>query len=78
MECCYKVFKKDVIKNIYLREDGFGFEPEVTAKISKKNLKIYEVGVKYFGRKYEEGKKITWKDGLAAIYFIIYYNLKKN
>ena len=68
---------KDVIKNINLREDGFGFEPEVTAKISKKNLKIYEVGVKYFGRKYEEGKKITWKDGLAAIYFIIYYNLKK-
>ena len=78
MECCYKVFKKDVIKNINLRENGFGFEPEVTAKISKKNLKIYEVGVKYFGRKYEEGKKITWKDGLAAIYFIIYYNLKKN
>ena len=66
------------MKNINLREDGFGFEPEVTAKISKKNLKIYEVGVKYFGRKYEEGKKITWKDGLAAIYFIIYYNLKKN
>ena len=78
MECCYKVFKQDVIRNVDLKEDGFGFEPEVTAKISKKNLKIYEVGVKYFGRKYEEGKKITWKDGLAAIYFIIYYNLKKN
>ena len=78
MECCYKVFKQDVIRNVDLKEDGFGFEPEVTAKISKKNFKIYEVGVKYFGRKYEEGKKITWKDGLAAIYFIIYYNLKKN
>ena len=77
MECCYKVFKKDVIKNINLKEDGFGFEPEVTAKISKKNLKIYEVGVKYFGRKYSEGKKITWKDGFSAIRCIIRYNLFK-
>ena len=75
MECCYKVFKKDIIKNIKLKEDRFGFEPEITAKISKKKLKIYEIGVKYFGRKYEEGKKITWKDGFAAIYCIIYYNL---
>jgi glycosyltransferase involved in cell wall biosynthesis len=75
MECCYKVFKKDVIKNINLREDRFGFEPEITAKISKKNLRIYEIGVKYFGRKYEDGKKITWKDGFAAIFCIIYYNL---
>ena len=75
MECCYKVFKKDIIKNIKLKEDRFGFEPEITAKISKKNLKIYEIGVKYFGRKYEDGKKITWKDGFAAIYCIIYYNL---
>lgn len=75
MECCYKVFKKDVIKNINLKEDRFGFEPEITAKISKKNLRIYEIGVKYFGRKYEDGKKITWKDGFAAIFCIIYYNL---
>ena len=75
MECCYKVFKKDIIKNIELKEDRFGFEPEITAKISKKNLKIYEIGVKYFGRKYEDGKKITWKDGFAAIFCIIYYNL---
>ena len=75
MECCYKVFKRDIIKNIVLKEDRFGFEPEITAKISKKNLKIYEIGVKYFGRKYEDGKKITWKDGFAAIYCIIYYNL---
>ena len=75
MECCYKVFKKDVIKNINLREDRFGFEPEITAKISKKNLRIYEIGVKYFGRKYQDGKKITWKDGFAAIFCIVYYNL---
>ncbi len=75
MECCYKVFKKDIIKDINLKEDRFGFEPEITAKISKKNLKIYEVGVRYFGRKYEDGKKITWKDGFAAIFCIIYYNL---
>ena len=75
MECCYKVFKKDVLINLELKEDRFGFEPEITAKISKKNLRIFEVGVKYFGRKYEEGKKITWKDGFAAIYCIIYYNL---
>ena len=75
MECCYKVFKKNVIKNIDLKENRFGFEPEITAKISKKNLKIYEVGVRYFGRKYEDGKKITWKDGFAAIYCIIFYNL---
>mgnify|MGYP007000078072 len=57
------------------KEDRFGFEPEITAKISKKNLKIYEIGVKYFGRKYEDGKKITWKDGFSAIFCIIYYNL---
>jgi glycosyltransferase involved in cell wall biosynthesis len=75
MECCYKVFKKDIIKDINLKEDRFGFEPEITAKISKKNLKIYEIGVKYFGRKYEDGKKITWKDGFSAIFCIIYYNL---
>ena len=78
MECCYKVFKKDVLINIELKENRFGFEPEITAKISKKNLRIYEVGVKYFGRKYEEGKKITWKDGFSAIYCIIYYNLFGN
>ena len=75
MECCYKVFKKDVIKKLVLKENRFGIEPEITAKISKQNIKIYEVGVKYFGRKYNEGKKITWKDGFAAIYCIIIYNL---
>ena len=75
MECCYKAFKTEVIKNINLKENRFGFEPEITAKISKKDIRIYEVGIKYFGRKYSEGKKITWKDGFSAIYCIIYYNL---
>ena len=74
MECCYKVFKSKVIKSINLKENRFGFEPEITAKISKKDLKIFEVGIKYFGRKYSDGKKITWKDGFRAIYCIIYYN----
>ena len=75
MEVCYKVFKADVIKKIDLKENRFGFEPEITAKISKQNIKIYEVGIKYFGRKYIEGKKITWKDGFSAIRCIIKYNL---
>ncbi len=75
MECCYKAFKAEVIKDINLKENRFGFEPEITAKIAKKDIRIYEVGIKYFGRKYSEGKKITWKDGFRAIYCIIYYNL---
>ena len=75
MECCYKVFKSDIINNIDLRENRFGFEPEVTAKIAHRNLKIFEVGVKYYGRKYADGKKITWKDGFSAIRCIIKYNL---
>lgn len=74
MECCYKAFKSEIIKDINLKENRFGFEPEVTAKIAKKNLRIYEVGIKYFGRKYSEGKKITWKDGIRAIYCIVYYS----
>ena len=75
MEVCYKVFKSEVIKNLDLKENRFGFEPEITAKIAKKNLRIYEVGISYFGRKYSEGKKITWKDGVSAIRCIIKYNL---
>ena len=75
MEVCYKVFKANIIKNIDLRENRFGFEPEITAKIAKRNIRIYEVGIKYFGRKYSEGKKITWKDGFSAIRCIIKYNL---
>ena len=77
MEVGYKVFRTDVIKNIDLREKRFGFEPEITAKISKKNLRIYEGGINYYGRKYNEGKKITWKDGFSAIRCILYYNLFK-
>ncbi len=77
IEVCYKVFKSEVIKNINLKENRFGFEPEVTAKISKLNLKIFEVGISYNGRKYAEGKKITWKDGFSALRCIIKYNLFK-
>jgi glycosyltransferase involved in cell wall biosynthesis len=76
MECCYKAFKSEIIKNIDLKENRFGLEPEVTAKIAKKNLRIYEVGVRYYGRKYSEGKKITWKDGFSALRCIILYSLK--
>ena len=77
MENCFKVFRSNIVKNIRLNENRFGFEPEITAKIAKKNLRIYEVGVKYYGRKYKDGKKITWKDGFSAIRCIIYYNLFK-
>ena len=75
MENCYKLFKSEVIKNINLVENRFGFEPEITAKIAKKNLRIYEVGISYFGRKYVDGKKITWRDGFSAIRCILKYNL---
>ena len=74
MECCYKAFKSKILKDINLKENRFGFEPEITAKISKKDIQIYEVGIKYFGRKYSEGKKITWVDGFRAIYCIIFYS----
>ena len=77
MEVGYKVFKSNVLKEIELEEDRFGFEPEVTAKIAKKNIKIFEVGISYFGRKYSDGKKITWKDGFSAIRCIVKYNLFK-
>jgi len=78
MEVCYKAFKSNILKNIELKENRFGFEPEVTAKISKiKKLRIYEVSVNYYGRKYSDGKKITWKDGFSAIRCILIYNLFK-
>jgi glycosyltransferase involved in cell wall biosynthesis len=78
METCYKVFKREIIQSINIEEDRFGFEPEITAKIAKmKKIKIYEVGISYYGRKYEEGKKIGWKDGIRAIYAIIKYNVFK-
>lgn len=76
METCYKLFKTSIIKNIKLKEKRFGFEPEITSKIAKiKGIRIYEVGISYYGRTYLEGKKINWKDGFKAIYCIIRYNL---
>ena len=76
METCYKLFKREVIQNLNLKEKRFGFEPEVTAKISKiKGIRIYEVGISYYGRTFEEGKKIGWKDGFRAIYCIIKYKI---
>ncbi|MCE7042235.1 glycosyltransferase family 2 protein [Dyadobacter sp. CY312] len=76
METCYKLFRADLIKGLDLQEKRFGFEPEVTAKISKiPKIRIYEVGVSYYGRTYEEGKKINWKDGFRAIYCILRYGL---
>jgi glycosyltransferase involved in cell wall biosynthesis len=76
METGYKSFRSEIIKNITLKEKRFGFEPEVTAKISKiPGIRIYEVGISYYGRRYEEGKKINWKDGFRAMYCIFRYNL---
>lgn len=75
METCYKLFKREHIQSLNLREKRFGFEPEVTAKIARiPNIRIYEVGISYYGRTYQEGKKITWKDGFRAIYCILKYN----
>ena len=76
METCYKCFRREYIQKILLKEKRFGFEPEVTAKIARfKRVRIYEVGISYYGRTYEEGKKISWKDGFRAIYCILKYNL---
>lgn len=79
METCYKLFKREIVQSIKLRENRFGFEPEITAKIArlykKTHIRIYEVGISYYGRTYAEGKKINWKDGFRAIYCILKYNL---
>ncbi|HMV41075.1 MAG TPA: glycosyltransferase family 2 protein [Leptospiraceae bacterium] len=76
METCYKAFKRDIIQSIKIEENRFGFEPEITAKIAKiKEIRIYEVGISYYGRTYAEGKKIGWKDGVRAIWCILKYNL---
>ena len=75
METCYKVFKTEIIKSISLKEKGFGIEPELTAKIAKTGCRIYEVGISYFGRAYNEGKKINWKDGFRAVYCLIKYGI---
>lgn len=74
METCYKAFRREIIQSIQICENRFGFEPEVTAKIARMNLRIYEVGISYYGRTYQEGKKIGWRDGLRAIYCITKYN----
>ena len=75
MECCYKMFRRDVIQGLHLVENRFGFEPEITAKVARGGHRIYEVGVSYSGRSYAEGKKIGWRDGFRAIYAILRYNL---
>lgn len=78
METCYKMMRRDLIQSIHLTENRFGFEPEITAKLSRiKAIRIYEVGISYYGRTYEEGKKIGWKDGFRAIYCILKYGLFK-
>ena len=75
METCYKVFRREVLEKITIEEDRFGFEPEITAKIAKLDVRIYETGISYSGRTYKEGKKIGWKDGFSALRCIIKYNL---
>ena len=76
MESCYKLFHSEIIRSIQLKEDRFGFEPEVTAKMARiPRIRIYEVGISYYGRTYQEGKKINWQDGIRAIYCILKYNL---
>ena len=75
MECCYKVFRREALKDIVIEENRFGIEPEIVAKMANKRLRIYEMSVSYHGRTYSEGKKINWKDGFRAIYCILHYNL---
>jgi len=75
METCYKVFRREILQSIPIEEDRFGFEPEITVKIAKRRLRIYEVGISYWGRTYEEGKKIGWKDGVRALFCLLKYTL---
>ena len=75
METCYKVFRREVLQKIMIEEDRFGFEPEITAKVARLHVVIYEVGISYYGRTYEEGKKIGWRDGFRALYAIVKYNV---
>jgi len=77
METCYKAFRREVIQAIPIEEDRFGFEPEITVKIAKRRLRIYEVGISYWGRTYEEGKKIGWKDGMRALWCLLKYSFKE-
>lgn len=76
MEVCYKVFRREIIQQIQIEEDRFGFEPEITAKVAKLHCRVYEVGISYAGRTYSEGKKIGWKDGVRAVWCILKYNLR--
>jgi glycosyltransferase involved in cell wall biosynthesis len=76
METCYKAFRREVIQSIPIEENRFGFEPEITVKVARRRLRIYEVGISYCGRTYEEGKKIGWKDGVRAIYCLLKYSLR--
>ena len=76
METCYKVFRKEVIQRIQIEENRFGFEPEITAKVSKLNVIIFEIGISYYGRSYAEGKKIGWRDGFRALWAILKYNVR--
>jgi glycosyltransferase involved in cell wall biosynthesis len=78
METCYKAFRREVIQSIPIEENRFGFEPEITVKVARRNLRIYEVGISYWGRTYEEGKKIGWKDGVRAIYCLLKYSFKES
>ena len=75
METCYKVFRRELIQAIPIQENRFGFEPEITAKIARRRVRIYEIGISYYGRTYEEGKKIGWRDGVKAVWCIVKYNL---
>lgn len=77
METCYKVFRREILQSIPIEENRFGFEPEITVKVAKRNLRIYEVGISYWGRTYEEGKKIGWKDGFRALWCLLKYSLKE-
>jgi glycosyltransferase involved in cell wall biosynthesis len=77
METCYKVFRRDVIQSIPIQEKRFGFEPEITVKVAKRGLRVYEVGISYWGRTYEEGKKIGWKDGFRALWCLVKYSWKE-
>jgi hypothetical protein len=77
METCYKTFRREVIQSIPIEENRFGFEPEITVKVAKRRLRIYEVGISYWGRTYEEGKKIGWKDGVRAVWCLLKYSIKE-
>jgi glycosyltransferase involved in cell wall biosynthesis len=76
METCYKMFRREVIQSMPLEENRFGFEPEITVKVAKRRLRVYEVGISYWGRTYEEGKKIGWKDGFRALWCLLKYSIK--